>query len=77
MHPDTIRLSVHSVYSVDSNARLKKWVFPGLGAIICFFIANSTASIVTNRVNGLECLFYLSSGGIFCCILQNLIMAIR
>ena len=40
------------------------WLPYAFGAAVFFASANATASYVTAKVNGLGCVFYLSSGGV-------------
>ena len=66
------RSTYKSEHTDLSVARMKRWLPPALGAICCFFIGNASASVVTAEVNGLACLFYLSTGGIVCSLFNNL-----
>ena len=64
--------TVKSEHTDLSHARLKRWLPPALSAIVCFFIGNASASVVTADVNGLACIFYLSSGGVLSGLLYNI-----
>lgn len=50
---------------------------PALGAVVCFFLGNSTISIITSHVDGLACIFYLSFGAFVTGLVYQTIMSVR
>ena len=57
--------------------RLKKWIPFAIGAALNFFAANAITSTITAEVDGLACIFYLSTGAIFCGACHMIIMSFK
>ena len=57
--------------------RLKEWLPFAIGAAVFFFLANCIISVITAQVDGLTCIFYLSSGAVFCGATHMVIMGCR
>ena len=49
----------------ETTSEQKKWIPPAIGACVFFFSGNTIISVVTSKVSGLSCIFYLSFGAWF------------